>query len=433
VSAEAKKPKVLWFSLTPALGDTALGEQVLGCGWVGSLERELRDRVDLTIAFYVDSPHEPFRQNGTSYYPMPHARTSVAGKIITRLTDGIETKDDIARLFEVIDTVQPDLIHIHGSEGPFGLLQEDCTIPTLISIQGVLSVYELKFFAGLSQAAAHRAAVLGDRLKRNSFRDQHRRFARAAERERQVLGLTRRVAGRTSWDRQVVSILAPEATYHHLDEILRPSFYRAQWQPPNGEVLQVLTTTGPNLYKGFETLIRTAQLLEERGVAFRWSVAGLSVSDPMVKLFLRALKTQIPVSVSLLGSLDETALADQLAASDLYVGVSHIENSPNSLCEAQLVGLPCIATNAGGTASLVTDDQDGVLVQDGDPYALAGAILDLSQDRGRAHRLAAAARVRASRRHDRAAITEAVLSLYATMVGPASRTDDEDALERPSP
>ena len=42
-----------------------------------------------------------------------------------------------------------------------------------------------------------------------------------------------------------------------------------------------------------------------------------------------------------------------------------------------VLGLPCIATYAGGTGSLIEQGRDGVLVQDGDPWAMAGAIIKL--------------------------------------------------------
>lgn len=40
---------------------------------------------------------------------------------------------------------------------------------------------------------------------------------------------------------------------------------------------------------------------------------------------------------------------------------SHIENSPNNLCEAMILGMPCIATDAGGTSTLLSNMKDGLL------------------------------------------------------------------------
>ena len=64
----------------------------------------------------------------------------------------------------------------------------------------------------------------------------------------------------------------------------------------------------------------------------------------------------------------------------IYIAISHIENSPNSLCEALILGAPCIATNAGGTSSLIEDGNNGILIQDGDAYSMAGAIIELTEN-----------------------------------------------------
>lgn len=410
--------RVLWFSTTPSSGGAALGRTTAGGGWIRALEHELRHEVDLSVAFYHDSETGPYERAGTVFRPMLRPQATVAGKARSRLTDSLETEDDVSRLMDVVDAVRPDLIHVHGTEGPFGLVQRHTDIPVLVSVQSVLSVYELKYFSGFDRATARRLARPQDRLTRNSYADRYRRFARQAQREREMLRLTRHLTGRTEWDRRVTSLLAPSATYHHLDEILRPPFYERTWRSATNDGLELFTTTGPNLYKGFETLLRCAALIEEAGVEYRWRVAGLAPGDPFVALFLRALGVDMPSGVVLLGTLEESELADQLVGSDVYVGVSHIENSPNSLCEAQLMGVPCVATYAGGTASLLTDGQDGVLIQDGDPYAMAGAVLDLARDPERAARLGVAGRERAQVRHDRSTITQGALDLYRQLVSP---------------
>lgn len=60
---------------------------------------------------------------------------------------------------------------------------------------------------------------------------------------------------------------------------------------------------------------------------------------------------------------------------------THADNSPNSLAEAMAVGTPCVASAAGGIPTLAREGVDALLVQDDDPYALAGTILRLIDDR----------------------------------------------------
>ena len=88
---------------------------------------------------------------------------------------------------------------------------------------------------------------------------------------------------------------------------------------------------------------------------------------------------------------------------NLYVHPSHIENSSNSICEAMLLGMPIIATYAGGTPSILGDKNEGLLVQDGDPYALAKS-------------LGSKARVKSFIRNDKEKIVKDVINIYASIL-----------------
>ena len=60
----------------------------------------------------------------------------------------------IPKLLKVVKESQPDLIHVHGTEECFGLIQSFCKIPIVISLQGILSPYTEKFFSGIPQSIA---------------------------------------------------------------------------------------------------------------------------------------------------------------------------------------------------------------------------------------------------------------------------------------
>ena len=95
-----------------------------------------------------------------------------------------------------------------------------------------------------------------------------------------------------------------------------------------------------------------------------------------------------------------------------YTSALTIENSPNNLCEAMILGMPCIATYAGGTGSLLRDKEDGILVQDGDPWSMAGAILELWENSETSSRLGGNARIRALKRHDPLQVVTDLVSIY---------------------
>ena len=114
--------------------------------------------------------------------------------------------------------------------------------------------------------------------------------------------------------------------------------------------------------------------------------------------------------------MPEEALAEHMAGASLYIQVSHAENSPNSVCEAMLLGMPVIATAAGGTSSLVADHETGILVQDGDEHALAGAIIELINDPSKARAMAGQAKMVARERHQHQKVTFQLLNNYRSIL-----------------
>jgi glycosyltransferase involved in cell wall biosynthesis len=81
-----------------------------------------------------------------------------------------------------------------------------------------------------------------------------------------------------------------------------------------------------------------------------------------------------------------------------------------------LLGMPAVATYAGGVSSLLTDKKEGILVQDGDPYAMAGAIAELIRQRNYANSLGVNARDRAIARHDPGKIVNDVINIYSSVI-----------------
>lgn len=77
-------------------------------------------------------------------------------------------------------------------------------------------------------------------------------------------------------------------------------------------------------------------------------------------------------SIEFLGILSEDELKNTLLSSDIYVHTAYIDNSPNALCEAMILGLPCIASYVGGISSLMKNGESGILVPVNEPYYLAG-------------------------------------------------------------
>ena len=79
---------------------------------------------------------------------------------------------------------------------------------------------------------------------------------------------------------------------------------------------------------------------------------------------------------------------------DVLVAPSHQEPFGTVISEAMAVGTPVVATRVGGLAEVVDDGVTGLLVEPGEPDALAAAVLEVL---GRRDAMSAAARQAARR------------------------------------
>lgn len=78
------------------------------------------------------------------------------------------------------------------------------------------------------------------------------------------------------------------------------------------------------------------------------------------------------------------SIADALAAMDIFVQPSvEQEGFPTSLVEAQLAGLPVVASDIGGTVETLRIGETGLMTRPRDPKSLASAIGDLLSDADR--------------------------------------------------
>ena len=111
-------------------------------------------------------------------------------------------------------------------------------------------------------------------------------------------------------------------------------------------------------------------------------------------------------------------LATQSARKDIafefgvFTITSYIENSPNSLAEAMLSGLPCVASYVGGIPSMVDGGLTGLLYPVEEVPVLADRIRRIFLDDQLAMQLGENARRIALERHDPAAVVDQLLAAY---------------------
>lgn len=405
--------RILWFSVTPSLFDPKSNSHN-GGGWIASLEQIVRNEstIDLGVAFHFPNSDFKYEREGVSYYPIPAYQRSR----LQRLCGKDNRENMIAHCLRIIKDFQPDVIQIFGSENDFGLLCQHTSIPIVIHMQGCLPPYYNALFpVGMNKYDFYFNKGLSCHFRWMGIRSEAS-FRKRAEQEIQTIQHCHYFMGRTEWDKGLVSLFNPAATYFHCEEALRDSFLKGTkyWSLPKDKKVRIISVISNPWYKGMDLVLKTANLLKRfTTLDFEWRVYGVrDIRFYENKYNIRAKE----MNVRIMGTASKEELVDALCNSTLYVHPSYIDNSPNSVCEAQILGLPILATNVGGLSSIVHDGETGILFPANDPYTLANLIKQLSTDPERCQLLSKAAIAQATERHNLESIRKTLLNIYQTIL-----------------
>lgn len=393
--------RVLWFTGNPAMYQAKCKNISFGGGWTASLQNEIITKYEERIILGVAIPwEENFDQiiDNTYYYGI---------KKSTSIWYNYNKKEqrELQRVKQVVENFVPDIIHVFGSEHMHGLVSTLTSVPVVIHIQGIMNAYEKLWLPqNLSWWLYY-------------FFDYHSFFDRLnlkvqVLREKRIFANCKYFMGRTHWDKSCCELLAPNAEYFYCSEMLRPTIYYSKklWTQHQAHCKKIATLISKPIYKGSDIVLRTAKTLIENGfVDFEWIVYGVDNFDITEKI--TGLKS-IDCNVKAGGIVNPDQLVESLTSADVYVHPSYIENSPNSVCEAQVLGVPVISLNVGGVSTLLDDGKAGILVGSGDIIALASLIKKVLTDSSLAEKLSKAGRDIALVRHSPECILKDVVNIY---------------------
>ena len=400
--------RVLWFSPTPAMYSKEIWGHN-GGGWITSLQSILLEdaTIDLAIAFDTNTKLPNKIYENVHYFP-------IVGK--KHLLDKLGSN----RLFEyqknqalkAIEEFKPDIIQLFGSESWYGRLVSFTDIPMLIHMQGSLpSYYNARYPPGMSVWNKIISSKTTLKQKALSFRIDST-FRKKAILETGIIKSNNYFMGRTHWDKAIVEFYNSDAKYYTCQEALRTSFTESfiKWKFKKTEKIRLVSVISGPLYKGVDVILKTAKLLKDNAnLDFEWHICGTSSLDLFESVYgIKALE----VNVKTLGVVSQDVLLRELLTANFYVHPSYIDNSPNSVCEAQLLGVPIISTDVGGIASLIEDGKTGFLVPSNDPLMIASTIKKYYDKRELLESLSYNSISIAECRHSRESIRKTLLAVY---------------------
>lgn len=426
-------------------------------GWLSGLisvvlERKQQNGIELIVAFPAPAELLADTGNDVIYAGIMHNGQGFEAYGFAENTGSPDVYDATLekRLAYIVDACQPDMVHCFGTEYPHTLAM--CKVfpdksRVLVGIQGLCAVYANAYFANLPEKVI-RSVTFRDWLKKDSIIRQQQKFAERGKMEIEALKLAGNITGRTAWDKHYAGEWNPNAVYHFMNETLRPQFYEGIWREENCIPHSIFLSQGDYPIKGLHYMLLALPAIRKVYPDVHVFVAGNSIVKydtikDKIKIsaygkYLRKLmkENNLWEHVTFLGRMDAEAMKAQYLASHLFVCCSSIENSPNSLGEAMLLGMPCVSADVGGIASIFENGRDGILYRgykttknsfdnmcnqiettlDDNVKALVSAILEVWESKEKMYECCKNAREHALKTHDGEANYYKMTEIYAKML-----------------
>lgn len=416
--------KILWITniIFPSLSrKLGILEPVVG-GWMYAMANQIASMEDIELAVattYTGNELKTFEINGILYYLIPINSKTGYSKSIEPFWQKIS------------ENFQPELVHIHGTEFSYGLAcMNACpSLNYIVSIQGLVSVISKYYYSDISISEILKNITFRDIVRFDTIFDQKRKFVKRGEFEKEYIQRTKHITGRTSWDYAHAKAINPSLSYYFCDRVLRDNFYtNPKWSITNKTEHTIFLSQASYPIKGLHQVLKAVALLKKDFPQIKVRVAGHTIIKTTtlmdkIKLggygaYIKKLIVQLDLheQVLFVGSLTENQMIDEYLNAHLFICPSSIENSPNSLGEAQLLGVPVIASYVGGIPDMITHGNTGLLYRFEEIEMLAEYIRNLFTNTTLALSLSKNGISAAEERHHQANNLKQMLNIYRSML-----------------
>ncbi len=421
--------RILWSTnLIPNQAAKKLNIQteVLG-GWVEAMTEQLRKNEDVSLAIACKCEEgTDFKEtvDSVEYYSLSYSAKTNAAELEKKCT-------------RIIENFRPDVIQIEGTEFPHARAMIDAAkkagIPAVASMQGILNgqysyqcgqlqVDDMLLSGSLTQMFA---ALILHLRKRKWYKPR-------MNTEREIIEKAEYILGRTTWDRAHTYAINPKAKYFSCNRVLRSPFYTEKWDIQRMQRHSIYVGNGYFALKGLHFVVQALPELIREYPDVKVYVAGYEPykkndSRSFIKkgyaAYLKKLIRDLGVKdhIEFTGPLNADEVAKRLATVNAYVLCSAIENSPNTLGEAMLVGTPCAAAYVGGVPDMAEDGKEAIFYRNDDPQLLAWSIKRIFDNDELALSLSENGQRRAAVTHDPQLNAEKLLKVYEEILSESKK------------
>lgn len=408
--------KILWVCNKKPAIISRIQNQLVDCfgGWLDSMCENIVANSKNSI--YICYPSNAFEQGENENI---------------RFT-GFENKNCESCFQKVVDTFVPDVIHIWGTEfshtAKFIKIcrEKNLLDNTVISIQGLTSIYAEHYYEGLPFKTVY-GFTLRDLIKRDNIKIGKKKFVKRGIFEKEALKITKNVIGRTDFDKSVIDYYNQNAKYYFCNESLRNSFYENAWDIKKIERHSIFVSQCSYPIKGLHFLLEAMPVILKKFPDAKIYTTGpdlnnLSFKEKLLQTsyqrYLRKLikKYDLSKHICFLGRLSEKEMCDRYLKSNVFVSPSTIENSPNSLGEAMLLGCPAVASDVGGVKNMMLHEIEGFVYPTTASYMLGFYVNKIFEDDGLAVSISENAKKHAQTTHNREINFNKLMDIYGDMI-----------------
>ncbi len=328
----------------------------------------------------------------------------------------------------IINKVQPDLVHIWGTESIWASVVRNgfIRVHTLIDIQGLLSACAHHYYGGLTFAEIFRTISLKELLMPWRFLPLKKRAFKIRG-NIEVLNIRQfnNIAFQSQWVKSHIDILNKTAQTHSTRIMLREQFYSAySWQYSEKKDHPTIfsSTSAAVSYKGLHVLIKAIALLKQKHPNIRLHLAGnINVGNRLIdgySIFLKKLISRLDLSqnVIYMGSLDEDQIIHQLQQCQVSVVPSFVESYCLAFAESMIIGAPTVAAFSGAMPELAENRKEALFYNPTDYISCAAHIDELLSNRALAEKLSINGRHKRLEENNREKVVSNQLAIYKKIV-----------------
>ncbi len=441
--------KILWVCniMLPLVAEYLGQEASNKEGWLAGLAdtiltKEQDNHIELAVAFPVKKKMSENRLQ----VPIKGTQSNLICYSFAEDTDHPEIYDASleVQISEIVEDWKPDIIHCFGTEFPHTLaVTKVCPKEkVLVGIQGVCKYCTDVYFADLPERVIKRV-TFRDFVRRDSVFQQKTKYISRSKNEKEILQNTGHVTGRTQMDLEYATECNPQVQYHFMHETLRANFYEGQWNLPDCEKYSIFISQGDYPLKGLHYVLRAMPLILEKYPQAKLYVAGnpivreknmkgrLKISSYGKYIMELLEQEKIEDKVIFLGKMSAQEMKQQFLKSNLFLCASAVENSPNSLGEAMLLGMPCVTAWVGGIPSMFREGIDGLTYpgfgakeysmetdkEIAQAKYLAQIVCEMWQDEKQMCNYAREASIQARKNHDAKINYQRLIEIYKKIMG----------------